>query len=260
MRLNLERPAIAFLAAAACWLATAATASADLIAADQYLIGSGSYTAGTPLKSEPSVGPGGGAVGFASGSSYSNGSGSVNWMVNAGGLRPGDAANAGQVSFNGYTADNNIRSAARSLATVATPSTLWFGITVSQDGTSTPYASNGYALAGFGNSTPPTLGSTTTNGMTSGSNAYLFGLFFGFAHEPGRLDRLGECRPGDPLSEHDGLHGGRYRPAVERGGQHLLHDPRPGPGQRERIGRLCSPIGSTRPTPAASPRWTVRRN
>ena len=156
-----------------------------LVASDQYLIGPGSYSAGSPLKSEPSVGPSGGATGFASGSTYNNGSGSVNWLVNSGGINPNDSPNAGNISFDGYTSDNGIRSGARALNTFAAPSTLWFGITVSQDGTSTPFANNGYALAGFGNSTPPTLGATTTTGMSSGVSANLFGLFFGFAHEPG---------------------------------------------------------------------------
>jgi hypothetical protein len=156
MRDNLGKLGIPFMAGAACWLATS-VASAGLVASDQYLIGPGSYSAGSPLKSEPSVGPSGGATGFASGSTYNNGSGSVNWLVNSGGINPNDSPNAGNISFDGYTSDNGIRSGARALNTFAAPSTLWFGITVSQDGTSTPFANNGYALAGFGNSTPPTL-------------------------------------------------------------------------------------------------------
>ncbi len=161
-------------------------AFADLVATDSYIIGSGAYTAGTSLKSEPAVGPSGGAIGFGS-LGYTSGSGSVNWIVNTGGLYPVNPNNAGEVSFSGVTTDSNIRSVARLLTPVTTPTTLWFSFTMSQDGSSTPLAgaNNGYALAGFGNSTPPTLGATTTTGLSTGANAYLTGLFFGFAHEPG---------------------------------------------------------------------------
>jgi hypothetical protein len=152
-----------------------------VIASDPYLIGSGGYVAGTILRLQPSV-P---ATGFVPGSTYSSGSGTSNFSVQAGGLAVTDPANAGHVSYTGFGGDTAIRSNARLLNPVISSGTYWFSINVSQDGSSFPIAGSptGYALAGFGNTTPPVLGATTTTGLPSGTPAFLQGLFFGFAHE-----------------------------------------------------------------------------
>jgi hypothetical protein len=152
------------------------TARASLIATDSYLIGPGGYSDGIALLKQPSVA----ATGFAAGSTYSMGTPSSNFIVNAGGLVATDPANAGQVSYNGFSGDNNVHSIGRALTTISPLSSTgsyWFSINVSQDGTSNPLAGapNGYALAGYGNTVPPLLGATAGN---------LEGLFFGFAHEP----------------------------------------------------------------------------
>jgi hypothetical protein len=141
-----------------------------VIASDPYLIGSGGYVAGTSLLKQPSVA----ATGFVSGSTYSAGSLTNNFSVQAGGLAATDPANAGHVSYDGVGSD-----------TATSSGTYWFSINVSQDGSSLPIAGSptGYALAGYGNTTPPVLGATTTTGLPSGSPAFLQGLFFGFAHE-----------------------------------------------------------------------------
>jgi hypothetical protein len=153
----------------------ASPASASLIATDPYLIGPGGYGTGN-LRLQPSV-P---ATGFLAGSTYSMGSITNNWLIGAGGLVPSDPANAGQVSYMGFASDNAVRSTARALTPISpttSTGTYWFSINVSQDGTSVPIAGapNGYALAGYGNTVPPLLGTTAGN---------LEGLFFGFAHEP----------------------------------------------------------------------------
>jgi hypothetical protein len=152
-----------------------------VIASDPYLIGSGGYAAGTSLLKQPSVA----ATGFVSGSTYNSGSLTNNFIVQAGGLAATDPADAGHVSYTGVGSDTAIRSNARLLNPVTSSGTYWFSINVSQDGSSFPIAGSptGYALAGYGNTTPPVLGATTTTGLPSGSPAFLQGLFFGFAHE-----------------------------------------------------------------------------
>jgi hypothetical protein len=152
-----------------------------VIASDPYLIGSGGYSAGISLRSQPSVA----ATGFVSGSTYSMGSGTANFIVQAGGLAATDPANAGHVSYTGFGGDTAIRSNARQLNPVISSGTYWFSMNVSQDGSSLPIAGSptGYALAGYGNNVPPVLGATTTDGLPSSSPAFLQGLFFGFAHE-----------------------------------------------------------------------------
>ena len=155
----------------------AGPAPAGLIATDSYLTGSGGYIAGTALSSklQPSV-P---ATGFLAGSTYNMGSGTSNFIVNSGGLVGTDPSNAGQVNYSGVGSDNAVRSVARALTPISpttSTGTYWFSINVSQDGTSVPVpgTTNGYALAGYGNTIPPLLGPTAGN---------LQGLFFGFAHE-----------------------------------------------------------------------------
>ncbi len=157
-------------------------ASASLIAGDSYAIGSnpglGQYAAGVALNSTTLSGLT--TPGFATGG-YVQGSGTSNFEVTSGGLSypayGSPSASDGKVSWVGAAASSSPRSDARAfnavpnLASGATSATYWFHITVSQDGT-TAASSNGFVLAGFGNSTPPTLGATTNE---------VQGLYFGYA-------------------------------------------------------------------------------
>ena len=153
----------------------ASHASAGLIATDSYTIGSdpaaGQYAAGVGLLKQPA-----GLVnfGFATGG-YTGGSQTGNFQATSGGLSypplGTPSANDGKVSWIGAQADGVTRSNARNLNPVASSGTYWFNILVSQDGT-TASSTNGYVLAGLGNTVPPLFGPTVGNNQ---------GLFFGFA-------------------------------------------------------------------------------
>src|SRR4051812_19436542 len=93
-----------------------------LIASDSYAIGPGGYTAGMALRLQPSVA----ATGFVAGSTYNAGSGTSNFIVQAGGLASTDPLNAGHVSYSGFGGDTAIRSNARLLGPVVSSGTYWF--------------------------------------------------------------------------------------------------------------------------------------
>ncbi len=159
-----------------------ARARATLIAGDSYLIGSslaaGQYASGVALNSSSLNGLT--SPGFAT-NGYTGGSGTSNFQATSGGLNYASyatpAVNDGKVSWVGGPSDGVVRSDARSfnavpaLAAGTGSATYWFHIMVSQDGTTLP-SSNGFVLAGFGNSTPPVLGATSNE---------VQGLYFGFA-------------------------------------------------------------------------------
>ena len=166
---------LGFLLASIASMGLAAPASAGLIASDSYAIGTdptaGQYQAGVSLMKQPSNLS---TLGFVNGA-FAGGSLTSNFQATAGGLAyaPYDtpSTNDGKVSWTGAAADGMTRSNGRSLNPVASSGSYWFHIIVSQDGTTAP-STNGYVLAGLGNTVPPLLGATVGNNE---------GLFFGFA-------------------------------------------------------------------------------
>ena len=180
MNAHPARPTRAIATAVLAGLLLATRASATYIAGDSYTIGTnpaaGQYASGVALKSQSTglVTPG--FTNSATGA-YGLGSGTSNFIAQAGGLSTAGynttpAANDGNVEFTGAAADNTVRSVARAFSAVPSSTTYFFNILVSQNGQA--MGSNGFALAGFGNSTVPLLG-TTSNEVQ--------GLYFGFAQD-----------------------------------------------------------------------------
>ena len=158
------------------------SASAGLLATDSYTIGSdptqGQYAAGSLLKTEPPNQTNQGFVNGAYSGSYTGFNATSNFAVTAGGLAYAPLGNAGpndgKVSWTGAGADGLIRADARSLTGLGSiATTYWFNMVVSQDGT-TASTAGASILAGFGNTVPPVLGSTSAYGNNAG-------LYFGFA-------------------------------------------------------------------------------
>ena len=153
----------------------AATASAQLVAADSYVIGSdptaGEYVAG-PIRSssQPSNLTN---TGFANGG-YGGGTGTAQFQVTAGDLGGVNTDSRGdKVIYGSAPLDNAVRSNARSLVGVPDVSTYYISYNVNR-GDNPTAGGNGFALTGFGNAIVPVRGATSGN---------LEGLFVGFAED-----------------------------------------------------------------------------
>jgi hypothetical protein len=158
-------------------------ARADIpIASDSYATGTnpglGQYDATAPnnaLSGQPGTLSN---LGFADGG-YTHGFGTSNFVASATGLinaADGADASTGSVGWVGAPLDNATRSVARNLTAFneGTTGTYWISELMSNTGNQT--TTSGWVLSGFGNTTFPSLGTTTGN---------LFGLYFGFANDSG---------------------------------------------------------------------------
>jgi hypothetical protein len=157
-------------------------ARADIpLASDSYAIGSnpglGQYDATAPnnaLSNQPGlVTPGFVNGGYGSGFGTSNFEASTSGLINA---ADGADASTGSVAWIGAPLDSVKRSVARNLTgfNEGTTGTYWISELMSNTGNQT--TTSGWVLSGFGNTTFPSLGTTTGN---------LFGLYFGFANDSG---------------------------------------------------------------------------
>jgi hypothetical protein len=149
-----------------------------LIASDSYATGSnpaaGQYVAGTALSGQPGTLVN---TGFVNGG-YTSGTGTSNFLSSASGLSyaaDGADASTGSVAWVGSTGVE--KSVARNLQTFneGTSGTFWISELVKNTGNQT--TTTGWILSGFGNTTAPTLGTTTPG--------FLTGIYFGFADDTG---------------------------------------------------------------------------
>jgi hypothetical protein len=164
------------------------TASAGLIAADSYTIGSsptsGQYQAGSVLMTQPSNLT---TFGFANGG-YTGGTGTSQFGITSGGLSyppiGPPPANDGKVTVTGSAIGSGYKSVARNLSPtpVATSPSYFFSLLIRSDGIAS-VAGAGYVLAGFGNNVQPVPGPT---------NGFLEGLYFGLAQDTGHANDTGD--------------------------------------------------------------------
>ena len=146
----------------------AVPASAASLAADDYTIGTdasaGEYTIGA-LQSQPGLV----TPGFVDGG-YASGSGTVQFTATDLGLNYAPlnelTSTSGKVNYNAAPLGAPIRTNARNLSGVGPLSTYWISHVVNRGNKDTNDEGPGFALAGFGNSTSPTAG--TTSGTLEG--------------------------------------------------------------------------------------------
>ncbi|HEV2294014.1 MAG TPA: hypothetical protein VGR35_09160 [Tepidisphaeraceae bacterium] len=166
-------------------LLIATSAQAALIAADPYPVGpnraAGEYAADTSIQSTANDGLV--TPGFATGR-YTGGTGTSNFVARATGYDHA-ASNAtsatGRVQWIGPALDTINRSVARNLSPAAPASSTYY-MSHLMSRASIPQAGGvGFVLTGYGNTTFPTLGTTTGN---------LLGVYVGFAQD-GVADNFG---------------------------------------------------------------------
>jgi hypothetical protein len=157
-------------------------AHADIpIVSDSYATGTdptmGQYVVSNPLSNQPGLV----TPGFNTGG-YTSGTGTSNFLSTASGLNyaaDGADSTTGAVAWVGSTGAE--KSVARNLTPYNEGSSGTFWISELMKNTGNQTTTTGWLLSGFGNSTAPTLGTTTPG--------FLTGIFFGFADDTGAANR-----------------------------------------------------------------------